>query len=285
MALGLPLVFSKAVPVVCENLSYNSNYEIKTEEPRLRLNLLPTAKISANHIEITDKKTKDNIVLETPAIRTRLLPLLSGRVHINKIEASNIGIDSYLDNKPELDKDFFSKLSNAKVKCDSVKIDKFKLSITQKGVKTPILYSGKDVFYKKNNRYIKLHTDSSVNIQGAVSEAKIDLFLPGNNDINKSVIDVKISNFNLEPLGNYLKHYLPQDLKDVQGIINVDVDKNNLHAVFENCAILMKHSGKSIIFPDVLNVNSTFALTSKKINFDSIDVDSKNIHAQLTAMF
>ena len=278
---GLPLVFSKAVPVVCENLSYNSNYEIKTEEPRLRLNLLPTAKISANHIEITDKKTKDNIVLETPALKIRILPLLSGMVHINKIEVANIEIDSYLDNKPELDKDFFSKLSNAKVKCDSVKIDKFKLSITQKDVKTPILYSGKDVFCKKNNRYIKLHTDSSVNIQGAVSEAKIDLFLPGNNDINKSVIDIKISNFNLEPLGNYLKHYLPQDLKDVKGIINVDVDKNNLHAVFENCAILMKDSGKSIIFPDVLNVNSTFALTSKKINFETIDVDSKNIHASV----
>ena len=87
--IGLPLIFSKTVPVVCENLSANTNYNIQITEPKLRLNVIPTAKISANKIEITEKKSNDKILLNNFEITTRIFPLLSGKIHINNITISN----------------------------------------------------------------------------------------------------------------------------------------------------------------------------------------------------
>lgn len=277
---GLPYIFSKTLPVVCENLSHNSNFVIEVEKPKLKLNVLPTAKIKSNILKIKSKTSDDFIIIYNPEIKFRLLPLLSGRLHINRVTASSLNINSFLEENIELDKNFFSDLANAKVKCDMIKLEDF--TVTAQGAnKISAIYSGKNVFYKKNNRYIKLNLDSKIDVQNKVSTAKIDLYLPKNNDIKRSVVNVDIDNFDIAPLGNFLRHYLPKDLVETRGIIDIEVDKNNLNAKLENCAVIMKDSAKSMVFPDNFNINSQFDITSKKIKFSNIDINSNNIHAVL----
>lgn len=276
---GLPFIFSKTLPVICENISANSNFNVKAENPRLALNILPAAKIKAEKIEVRMKNSDNFTLIENPEIKIRILPLLSGRVHINRITASGLAINSHLKEKIELDKDFLSNLNNTKVKCDMVRLNNFKITIWQKNVSKPIIYTGKDIFYQKNNRFIKVNLDSKINVQDNTSAAKINLYIPKKS--SKSIMNVNITNFDIAPLGDYLKQYLPKDLARIKGIINVNVDNHNLNAEFKHCAVIMKDSAKSIKFPDILNITSDFNITGKTISFEKVDINSKNIHASL----
>ena len=276
--LGLPFIFSKTVPIVCQDISERTNYSLEIEKPKLRLSVLPVATLSSDKFKITEKESNNYTLIHNPKIRLRLFPLLSGRVHINEFQAGDIVVNTDLKKDMELDRDFFKKLKEVRIKCDEIKLNQFVISLWQKNIKTPILYTGKDVFYKKNGRFIKINLVSNVDINNSVSTAKINLFLPRDNNVKRSIIDVKITNFDLGPLGDYLRQYLPNDFVSLRGIINVNVDKIKLEADLENCAVIMKDSAKSMIFPNKLSIKSDFNLTSKIINFESIDIKSSTIH-------
>ena len=280
--LGLPFLFAKTLPEVCENISLNTDYQIKIEKPRLILTPLPVARVKAKTIEIKSKKARDYTKIEDFDASLRLLPLLSGKAHINRIAASNIEINSVLNKELQLDKNFFAKLNNTRVKCKEISVRKISAQIYQSGVKEPVIYSARDIYYKRNARALQCRLLSELNIKNSVSEANINLYIPKNNDVEKSVVDVKFDNFNLEPLGDYLRQYLPDDLTNIRGVINVRVDKKNLSAELKDCAVIMKDSAKSIIFPKVLNVSSSFNITSNLINFETVNISSKNINASIS---
>ena len=275
----IPFIFAEILPVICENISYNSGYKIEIINPHLKQSFLPSAKIQADKIHIQEKDSNDFVTVEKFDMQFRLLPLLSGKLHINEISAEDITLNTSLKEKVVLDKDFFKDLQNTGIKCDKIRLNNFKTAIYQQGIQMPVLYSGDNVFYQKNGRFIKLQYNSRLNIQNSESETHINLYLPRNNDIRKSVINVKIENFDLAPLGTYLKQYLPKDVEKLQGIVNVDVDKHKLNAVFNNCAVIMKDNAKSVIFPKILNIDSDFIITAKVINFENVNIKSQNINA------
>ena len=57
--LGVPYIFSKTLPEVCENITYNSDYEIEVTKPQLYLNVIPTARFKAQEIKVKLKDTND----------------------------------------------------------------------------------------------------------------------------------------------------------------------------------------------------------------------------------
>ena len=188
---GLPLIFSKAVPVICENLSYNTNYVISAKNPRLILTPLPNARISAEEFSLKSKNSDEYTVIKNPKIKVRLLPLLSLHCHVNKISASDLEMKVNIKDAPELDSDFINKILNSKFQCDALKLNKFKIVINRLGVQEPIIYAGKDIYYRKSGRYVKLNIDSNVTTMNKQSEVKAKLYLPQNNDVKKSDVDVK----------------------------------------------------------------------------------------------
>ena len=274
---GVPFLFSRAVPIVCENLSYNTAYNIAIEKPRLYLNVLPTATLKADKITIKSKTTDDNLQVKNLKLKLRILPLLSGRIHINNIDASDIKISTILNKKAELDKNFISDLSKAKIKCDSVNFTDFLLNIKQTEPAQTAIYSGKNIFFKKNGKYIKFNIDSDIKINGLSSHAQANIYLPQNNDVSKTVFEMNLKNFDIEPLCNYIKNYLPKDLVSAKGVINVDIDKDNFSADFNRLKITMNDDSKSLIFPDKLKINSEFNLSSKVITISDAQIKSKNI--------
>lgn len=277
----LPAFLSNTLPVICENLSYNSEFNIKIENPHIALNILPIVKIKADNFELKRKNSDDRLTISGFNSKIRILPLLSGKVHINNLGVDKLDIKIKLDKNAALDKDFFEQASKMRLKLDSFSINDVLISLQEDGTKKNAVYKAKNVNYKKNNRYIKLFVDSNITVENKNSSAKIDLFLQKNN-VEKSSIEVKINNFDLEPLGNFLKNYLPSDLVDVRGIVDIDINKNKLSAFFKNVAVIMNDDGNSMIFPKLLELNSDFSLSENILKIHQAKIKSKNIDIALS---
>ncbi len=173
------------------------------------------------------------------------------------------------------------KLQDTKVFCDSVKIDKFETLLYQKDLQKPIRHFGSNLLLERKNRYLKFQMKSNLEIAGKTSNSDWDLFIPKNNNIDETIFDIKLSNFNLAPLRVYLKHYLPKDLQELRGTINIYANKNELITEFKKCAVLMNDGARSMVFPEKLTVQSRFLINSHFISFDDVLINSENIHCGL----
>ena len=279
--LGIPYIFAKTVPSICKNISYNSNFELQVDNPQLRLNILPTAKFKANKIKFKQKDANNFTEIDNISINIRLLPLISGNLHINEIFIDKISSNTILKKELQLDKDFFKNLKNINVKCNKIKINNIDATFIQPNLPIPVKYYAHDIFFQKSYNALTLKILSELNVKNSKSEANINLYLPKNNNVNSSIVDISFDNFDIAPLGEYLRQYMPKDFNDIKGIIDIKVNKKNLIAEFSDFAIIMNDSAKSIKFPSSLKINSNFGITSKTINFENIDIDSKNIHSSI----
>ncbi len=275
---GLPFIFSKVFPVVCENISYNSDYTVEVNKPLLLMNILPTATLKAEDIKIYSKKTNDTFYIKNPKIKLRIFPLFSRTIHINNITVNELKINSVLNNNLELNDKIINQIKNTGIKCDALKLNSFEIVLHEPMEKYPVIYSGKNIYYKQNSRFLKLNTESSININNKSSSADIKLYLPKNNDIKKSIVDIKISEFDLAPLCDFLKNYLPKDLQSISGIVDIAVNKNQLYGKLKHCAINMNEEAKSIIFPELLTMTSDFKISQKTICLKNAELNSQNIN-------
>ena len=132
--LAIPFIFSQITPRVCENISLNSNYIVEINKPQLFLSPLPVAKIKAKSVKIKLKSGEESTNIDNFETSLRLLPLFSGRIHINEIKANEVIINSVLKKEFELDKDFFSNIRKTKITCDEIKIQKFSVNIIEPNV-------------------------------------------------------------------------------------------------------------------------------------------------------
>ena len=277
--LIVPFIFSKAVPIICENLSYNTQYNVKIENPRLYLNIIPVATVNAKKILIESKDSEDVFHADEFKIRIRVLPLLSGRVHIDNIQAEDIGISAVLDKKIQLDKNFISVAKNTKIICDAVDIRKIRVNLYQENQSHKAFYSADNILYKNNGRYIKLNADSAINVDNVMSNVNVNIYLPKDNDVKKSAINIRVSNLDIAPITDFFRNYLPKDLVSAKGTIDADIDKKHLSLLMKNIKIEREDSVKSMIFPQELKLNSTLNLTRNDILIDNAEIKSDNIDA------
>ena len=273
----IPLMFSWIVPVICENLSYNSPYDVRIETPRLRLSITPVALFNAGSVLIKEKNGDNCLQVQDLKLRIRILPLLSGRVHIDNIHAENIGAEAFLDENIKPDKHILNFVKKTKIICDSVEINKLHVDLLQKGNSHHATCIAENILYINNGRYIKLNFKNEVSIDDAVSKEEINIYLPKDNNVKKSIINIHISNLDTAPIMDYLKEYLPKDIVSSKGIIDADVDKQHLRAVLKNIEVRNKDDAKSIIFPEQLSIVSGLNLTRKTITIDNAEVKSQNI--------
>ncbi len=279
---AMPTIVTKTIVNLCNNFSHNSNYEIQIKNPHTKFFVLPIGLFKADELVIKSKNSSAHSTIKNFESKIRLLPLLSGRVHINSLYIEKIKLSATLTKNLELDKDFFNKLETIPLKINSIRIGEFEALLYQKDVKTPIIYNGKGFTYERKNRYIKLHTNSALNVGGKVSKITSNLYLPKNNDINKTFFDIEVENIDLTPLKLYFKHYLPKDLQELFGRVNIHANKEGCVIELNNCKVIMKDPAKSIIFPDKMLIKSKFNITRNYINFENIDIESKNIHAVIS---
>ena len=274
---GVPFIVTQTVKAVCENISRTSEYELRLENFRTRTSLLPHLIFYADSAELRSKKSNTQASMKDFNLKLRVLPLLSGKVHINSFSVNEVKHIWSVQEQVEFDKAFFKRLEQARFQVDSVKIEKFNTLIYPIQIDSPIKYFGDSFIYQKKNRFVKLFVNSKLSMGDKTSNIDLDLFIPKNNDIRKTVFDIDISDLDISPLKVYLKHYLPNDLIKLDGIINISADKDQLLTELRGCSFVMKDSAKSVILPDLLNIKSKFNITRQAILLDSVDIFSENL--------
>lgn len=278
----LPSILSKTISFVCENISQNSAYTISIQKPKLVLSVLPVAYFRADNISVVAKNTSLASDIKDFSLDLRILPLLSGKFHVNKLGFGEFNLTSDLVKKVEINKDFVDKLLASSFQLDEINIKKFEAKLFQSEVKTPILYNGKDFIFERKNRYVKLKNNSKLTIAGEVTEVNANLFLPKNNDLNKTVFDVNFSNMELSRIGMYFNQYLPERLKEITGSITAYANKNELVTELNGCSVIMEDMADSIVFPEKMVIKSKFNINKHCINLEEVNIDSENIHASLS---
>ena len=216
----LPLILTKTVEVVCKNYSHNSNYEIKINKPSVRLSFLPTLTFKIDELQILSKNNSADISLENLKINLRILPILSGKLHFNSISAGKFLANVNLKERFVLDKDFFLKAEALPFEINSLQVENYETKFYRPDIKLPVVYKGENFDFKRKNRFVSFKNKSLFVLGEKTSKMDIDLFLPKDNDLDKTVFNINFSDFDIAPLKIYLKHYLPEDLVELKGDIN-----------------------------------------------------------------
>ena len=272
----IPLFFTRTVSVVCENLTYNTPFEIIIKKPRLYTSLIPTAFLKAEKITIKSKNNNDKYEFLNPKINLRILPLISGKIHINDFYLSEIIIESKTDNE---NLSFYKNSHNLKIICDKLKIDNLKVNIKDNAQNT--LLTGKNIYYKNNINYLDFSTSSLLKINNETSNIDINFHLQKNKDIKKSIVNCNITNLNIKYFEKYLSVILPKNTTELRGIVDISTNNNNVNFILRKCALINKDSAKSIILPKILNIESYFKITNKFIQIKDTKILSDNINVTL----
>jgi len=276
--VGFPLFCMRAVPIICENLTFNSQYRVKIVNPKIYTSIIPTVYIGADSLQIESKESNDEIHISKLKIRLRLLPLLSGRVHVNSMQLSEVYANTKMDDRILLNSDITTAIQSFKVACDKVNVDKFNIKLRNSKNKEVSVYSGKNLTYQKNARRIKFNLESELETSKEKSIANVKLFLPKNKNINKTIVDVKLKNFNIKQIENYINRSLPDDMEDINGVIDITANNSEISGTIKDFKIIRKDKAKSIIFPSVLNLNSGLNLSRHKIQITDGNIWSERIN-------
>ena len=277
----LPLFFNCTTPFLCKLISNKTNYIINVEKPRLYLNVIPTINIQAKNIKIKEKNSNNNIQISKFNSTARLLPLLSGKVHINNINIENILSSFELNKTIEFDKENIINLKNTNIKIDTIKCSNCVLNFTQKHNATNVNYTIENFIFQRHNNSLYLNFLSVFDINNFKTVMNIDIQLPDNNNITKSKVNLNIQNFDANRFAIYFKDFLPKDIINVNGIINVKANNQNLQAEIKNFNIINKDKAKSIILPEILQLTSNFKVSNKLICLENFNINSKDLKVNL----
>ena len=135
----MPHAITGIVNVVCKNINHNTRYTINVENFKTRLSVLPTISFKADKIVFGFDDKSFETKLDDFNLQCRILPLLSGRFHINYIVIGNVELNKTLEKNLSLDKDFFNKLEKAKYCIDKVEVSKFNSNFYKKEINKPII--------------------------------------------------------------------------------------------------------------------------------------------------
>jgi len=272
----LPLLLTKTVTVLCRNLSHNSDYQINIDNPSVRLYFTPILKFKANSFAVKSKISDDVVRADNLYVKIRILPLLSGRLHINILKSDNMFIKKELQKEAVLNKNFFENLKNIRYAIDNINLVNFNSIFTAEDTVSPIVYSGQAFNFNKRNRYLKLSMDSKLVSKEISSRIFLNLFLPKNNNIDKTNFDIEISNLDLKFLGEFFKNFLPNEILGIDGKTDIFANKQELKMNFSDFKILYKNNDYSVIFPQRLFVKSKFSIIQDCINLKSTEIKANN---------
>ena len=81
----MPYLITNTVVLLCKNISHNSNYKIEFLKPRTKLSVIPVMSFYADKVVFRFKNESLSLNLSNFKLSLRVLPLLSGKFHINKL--------------------------------------------------------------------------------------------------------------------------------------------------------------------------------------------------------
>ena len=120
----IPLTFRISINPILNCIQHKTGLKIKLDNPRLRTNIIPNILVKANSVIIYDNNNTTILNLNNSKLNFRLLPLITGKIHINNFQSDSIFVKFYLK-----DKLYFANLPiNSKANSIKFQLNKLKIN-------------------------------------------------------------------------------------------------------------------------------------------------------------
>lgn len=256
--LSFYIVWLALLPLTC-NLVLGAFLPETVKNVRIRTSVLPNITLKADEVLIPD-----TLEIKRPQINIRILPLLTGTVHLNRVSADYISMKAENFKLPKTN----IELKPEKFKLNNLNIKEYHINIHSNKLE------GKNLKYKNNRRNIIFYSQSNLN-----SDCKLDfdLNLPKTNKQNRSKCNISVKNLDLSKFSPVVSSYF-KEIKSTNGKINITSQKDTMETKIEGLNILYHDDAYSIKFPSILTITSNFHIYNNMLDIKKSAVKSDGIN-------
>lgn len=272
--LSFYIVWLAVLPLTC-NLIFDAFLPENIKNARIKTSILPNITVKAEQISF-----QNALEIKQPKINIKILPLLTGKLHINSVSANTINANFvakdklYLGNY-EIPKIDFNKLEfdPKKLKINNLNIKEYNITLLENGRLNRL--EGKHFRYKNNRNQILLLSKSKLNSNCTLD---FDLNLPKTNKQNKSKCNILVKNLDLRKFSPIVTSYF-KEIKSTNGIINITSKKDKMNISVEGLNVIYNDDSYSIKFPKLVTVKSNFHIYNNTLDVKSSIVKADGIKA------
>ena len=298
---GVPAVvdIQHRVPEIKRIAEKEFGAHIELENPSLKMGLSPSIWLNASGFRIVDK-TSTPFLVTNPKLKIQLLPLLLGKIKLAYFSCDKINLDLKIDkqNRLYIGNHLIIKNSDSKFSIEESKmnIESYKVSLKDEIQNKDILINGDYFDLEKYNskKYIKFSTNSRLNVDNhfSVINVDVDFKLPFKKalDTNEIVFDGGITNLNLADLAPYISKISKNEIKNIDGVLNIEADTKVLNKqtsrittqmAVENFLLETKDSKTKIYIKHKLNITSVVEASRNLLNVREFKFLSDNIDVNI----
>ncbi len=274
---GVPFAAEKIKPYFFSSIETHLGYSINENELKVKTNVLPYLYVYADEITIQNPFKTPIIKAKKTALKISLLPLLAGKIHIKSAEVKECKADIYLDEKILKDSKSMRYLKNITLNSNSIIVNNYSVKFAQAQNQEGYKITGDNFYFTNNNNVKNIRCNTQISAGENTSIINADIYLPKNKQTESPYTNLLIKDFNLAPVYTYFNQYLPQNIKSMNGIVNIELKNGNLNTDLYNINIEYKDSYKSIIFPDRVTVDGKCHLTEEDIVLSEAKFNSAGI--------
>ena len=251
------------------------------EKPRLYTSIIPNAKLKAKSIKLLNKDNSVALELTRPKLNIRLLPLLSGRVHINSFESKKIVVNSQLRDKLYLG-DYPIELKNQdiKAKIRRIKIVNLNVSVEEISPHNKYIIKGNDLYFKNTRKSFIFHGKTDCNFNGNDALANFDISIPHTKNLKKTKFDINISDLELNSFSDIINRCVYDEITSLEGVINIHSDTKKLFGQLDNVKINFKNPYYSVIMPDKFNLKARYNIGEDSFRIKEFTANGKGVSAE-----
>ena len=277
----IPLTARLIIGPVLNFVKINTEYNITIKNPVIITSIIPNLKIKSDEIRLLNKDNSEALSLIKPNLNIRLLPLISGKIHINSFQSDNITVNAcykdklYLGDYPIVIKDRNIKCKIKRVKLKNLDI---KLSSVNKELFSII---GTNLYFKDTKSALLCHGKIKCKTDNKISDSCFDINFPHKKNLRKTKFNISINNFDISPFSEIVSECIYKELASLNGIINLRTDNNQMSARFDNLKIDYKDKNKSMIFPKELDLSGKYKIGTDSFLIKSMTADSTDLSASM----
>ena len=278
--VGVPFGFKFITMPVISAVNSHTDFNVSVERPQIITSVVPNLKIKANEFKLSDKTHPEIISIKNPNINIRLLPLISGKIHINSFQCDSMSINTVLKDKLYLgDFPLSFEEKGLKAKINRIKISKFDFQIDEPEQKNKYLVDLTDFYFKDARTSFVVYGNTGFDINGAKSNADFDISLPHRKNLKRTKFNIRLKDFDLSPFSMIVNKCIYNEIASLNGKINLSSDDKNLNGKLENLKIIFTDNNKSVIFPENLDITAKYKIGEDSFSIKNFNVSGKNIKA------
>ena len=277
----IPLGFRFLAEPVIDMLKSYTPINLEIEKPRLYTSVIPNAKLKAETIKILNKDSSVALQLDNPKLNIRLLPLLSGRIHINSFESKKITVNSVLKDKLYLG-DYPIEIKDQKIKAKirRIKINNLDMNLEEVSPHNNYKLSGNDLYFKNTRKSFIFHGKTNCDFNGQQALANFDISIPHTKNLKKTKFDINVSNLNLNSFSDIVNRCVYDEITSLEGIVNLHSDTKKMSGLFEKVKINFKNPYYSMILPDLFKINGKYHIGEDSFRIKEFSAKGEGISAK-----